>query len=665
MSFWNEDVNFINTDTIPFKMLSNFDIEVNKAGFLLMQQHTQYLFAKHGLKNPTTWIQPGGEQPYLSEGFIEETLGHEFSYHSGACYPTCVKTFNEYDPNGSRRFSMQWGDFYEENQSTSSIKNTIADRLARHHLSIGLNHFSLYGGLAWNDLLKNINELQDWCKAKSIKVETYDYWTNELYSKIPNQNVNIAPSLNIDLDEDGLPDGFGNLNTFDSTTGVAQSGGKSFSGKNGQVITIQRLGGVEKGKNVIRLSTKGGTENDKVNIFINVQDKDINYYFDVPANTDDFTEYSKEFWIPEDAFLISVHFNVYSSTEKTIYVSGLDIRGVSKPKIKFKKLTKKVNEDYPVIDLDKSVFDTAFAATSMKSSVLTDALSFAKLDIIHRKLNIITKPFWLGDDSIKLIAMNPLGQSDTCTLYFTSSSLSVCAGQLVELKAPFDTTFKYKWIAIPADTSLKNDTNPSIAVRPIITGVYKLSITQVNNVIQTFTIDVNVKPIRTLNTEMDTLIYNPLQDNIFEINKPFGYTFSLLNQSRYNVELSNNVLKTIKGQINLGNDLVSIYVSNKTCDVGSIDIHILAKKSSLPNLELDKNLKVYPNPVSDYLRIEAPIGNTYELVLMDLNGQELKRNVIDQNSNGLCMMDIPKGFYILYLSNQIFSDRYYYKIIRN
>jgi hypothetical protein len=48
-----------------------------------------------------------------------------------------------------------------------------------------------------------------------------------------------------------------------------------------------------------------------------------------------------------------------------------------------------------------------------------------------------------------------------------------------------------------------------------------------------------------------------------------------------------------------------------------------------------------------------------------LNGQELKRNVIDQNSNGLCMMDIPKGFYILYLSNQIFSDRYYYKIIRN
>jgi hypothetical protein len=665
MSFWNEDVNFINTDTIPFKMLSNFDIEVNKAGFLLMQQHTQYLFAKHGLKNPTTWIQPGGEQPYLSEGFIEETLGHEFSYHSGACYPTCVKTFNEYDPNGSRRFSMQWGDFYEENQSTSSIKNTIADRLARHHLSIGLNHFSFYGGLAWNDLLKNINELLDWCKAKSIKVETYDYWANELYSKIPNQNVNIAPSLNIDLDEDGLPDGFGNLNTFDSTTGVAQSGGKSFSGKNGQVITIQRLGGVEKGKNVIRLSTKGGTENDKVNIFINVQDKDINYYFDVPANTADFTEYSKEFWIPEDAFLISVYFNVYSSTEKTIYVSGLDIRGVSKPKIKFKKLTKKVNEDYPVIDLDKSVFDTAFAATSMKWSVLTDALSFAKLDTIHRKLNIITKPFWLGDDSIKLIAMNPLGQSDTCTLYFTSSSLSVCAGQLVELKAPFDTIFKYKWIAIPADTSLKNDTNPSIAVRPITTGVYKLSITQVNNIIQTFTIDVNIKPIRTLNTEMDTLIYNPLQDNIFELNKPFGYSFSILSQAKYNVELSNNVLKTIKGQINLGNDLVSIYVSNKTCDVGSIDIHILAKKSSLPNLELDKNLKVYPNPVSDYLRIEAPIGNTYELVLMDLNGQELKRNVIDQNSNGLCMMDIPKGFYILYLSNQIFSDRYYYKIIRN
>jgi len=665
MSFWNEDVNFENTGLIPFKMLSNFDIEVNKEGFLLMQQHTQYLFAKHGLKNPTTWIQPGGEQPYLSEGFIEETLGHEFSYLSGASYPTCVKAFNEYDPNGSRRFSMQWGDFYEENQSTSSIKNTIADRLARHHLSIGLNHFSLYGGFAWDDLLININEILDWCKVKNIKIETYDYWANELYSKIPNQNVNIAPSLNVDLDEDGLPDGFGNLNTFDPTTGVAQSGGKSFSGKNGQVITIQRLGGVEKGKNVIRLSTKGGTENDKVNIFINVQDKNINYYFDVPANTPDFTEYSKEFWIPEDAFLISVYCNVYSPSGRTIFVSGLDIRGVSKPKIKFKKLTKQVNQDFPLIELDKCVFDTAFAANSMKWGILKDALSFAKLDTINRKLIIMTNPFWLGNDSIQMIVMNPSAQADTCTLYFSSTAMSVCAGQLLELKAPFDSTVKYKWTAIPADSNLKNDTGASIAVRPIISSVYKLLITQSNNMAQSYTIDVNVRPSRSLNTEMDTLIYNPLQDNIFELNKPFGYSFSILSQAKYNLELSNNVLKTLKGQSNLGDDLVRIYVSNKTCDVGIVDLHIMNKKSSITELELDKNLKVYPNPVSDYLKIETPNGNAYDLVLMEFNGQIVKRSVIDQKSTGLDMMDIPKGFYILYLSNQIISDRHYFKIFRN
>ncbi len=665
MSFWNEDVNFANTGLISFKMLSNFDIEVNKVGFLLMQQHTQYLFAKHGLKNPTTWFQPGGEQPYLSESFIYETLGHEFSYLSGASYPTCVKAFNEFDPNGSKKFSMQGGDFYEENQSTLNIQKTFADRLARHHVSIGLSHFSLYGGFAWNDLINQVNTILDWCKFKNIRIETYNYWANELYSKIQNQNVNIAPRLDVDLDEDGLPDGYGNISNFDPTTGVAQSGGKSFSSKSGQAFTIQRLGGVEKGRNVIKLSTKGGTENDRVNIFINVQDKDINYYLDVPCNTADFTEYSREFFIPEDAFLISVYCNVYSPSNRTIFVSGLDIRGVSKPKIKFKKLTKLVNEDYPMVDLDECVFDAAFSATSMKWSVLSDALSVAKLDTIQRKLSIIPKPFWLGADSIRMIVANPLGQFDTCTLFFASTGLGVCEGQLLELKAPYDPTSKYKWTAIPADASLKIDTSSSIAVRPIISGVYKVSITQANNVTQSFTIDVNVKTSRTLITEMDTLIYNPLQDNIFELNKPFGYSFSLLNQARYNVELSDNAIKTFKGQNNVGDDLVRIYVSNKTCDVGLIDLHILTKKSSITELELDKNLKVYPNPVIDYLWIEAHSGITYDLVLMDLNGRELKRSVIDQKSNRLDMMEIPQGFYILYLNNPTDSERHYYKILRN
>ena len=110
-----------------------------------------------------------------------------------------------------------------------------------------------------------------------------------------------------------------------------------------------------------------------------------------------------------------------------------------------------------MIELDKCVFDTAFAATSMKWYVLTDAMSFAKLDTIHRKLSIIPKPFWLGTDSIVVFVINPSGQTDTCTLYFTSSGISVCAGQLVELKVPYDTTCKYKWIATPADISLKND----------------------------------------------------------------------------------------------------------------------------------------------------------------------------------------------------------------
>ncbi|MCX8483134.1 MAG: T9SS type A sorting domain-containing protein, partial [Crocinitomicaceae bacterium] len=174
-----------------------------------------------------------------------------------------------------------------------------------------------------------------------------------------------------------------------------------------------------------------------------------------------------------------------------------------------------------------------------------------------------------------------------------------------------------------------------------------------------------VRPSKTLNTELDTLIYNPLQDNIFELNKPFGYSFSILSQAKYNVELSNNVLKTLKGQSNLGDDLVRIYVSNKTCDVGIVDLHIMNKKSSITELELDKNLKVYPNPVSDYLKIETPNGNAYDLVLMEFNGQIVKRSVIDQKSNELDMMDIPKGFYILYLSNQIISDRHYFKIFRN
>ena len=67
-----------------------------------------------------------------------------FGYEAADSYPNpSLKVFNEYNPDNDAQFAMSWGDFQETIRTIEQYKQYIADKIAKHHVLIGENHFQL------------------------------------------------------------------------------------------------------------------------------------------------------------------------------------------------------------------------------------------------------------------------------------------------------------------------------------------------------------------------------------------------------------------------------------------------------------------------------------------------------------------------------------------
>ena len=52
------------------------------------------------------------------------------------------------NPDHDKQFGMDWGDFRDDNWTLQQCEQYIADRVAKHYVSIGENHFTnSIGGL--------------------------------------------------------------------------------------------------------------------------------------------------------------------------------------------------------------------------------------------------------------------------------------------------------------------------------------------------------------------------------------------------------------------------------------------------------------------------------------------------------------------------------------
>ncbi len=258
---WDDSLNLGVHNGIKFHIFQTHRINLTPEALELLADETVKLSELYNLESPTVWIHPGGIFPNLHANKIKgpfETVG----YSSAATYPQpAEKVYNEYNPNNDRQFAMQWGDFVEDRDSFDKLKGVIADGIAKHRVLIGHGHWYSEGVEKWNNYIAKNDSLLEWATNNSIPIKTYSEWTDLLYNKTPNPYENIMPPLNVDIDSNNIPDGYGNLHyPISDLTGVLVEDPSApdsiayrslFFNNYKQITHIIEMGGIEKGENDI------------------------------------------------------------------------------------------------------------------------------------------------------------------------------------------------------------------------------------------------------------------------------------------------------------------------------------------------------------------------------------------------------------------------------
>ena len=63
-----------------------------------------------------------------------------------------------------------------------------------------------------------------------------------------------------------------------------------------------------------------------------------------------------------------------------------------------------------------------------------------------------------------------------------------------------------------------------------------------------------------------------------------------------------------------------------------------------------KNIEVYPNPASDYITVEADLGDKYSLT--NLQGQTVKEGLLENYANQIDASNLARGTYFLKVLNE-------------
>lgn len=326
-SYWGETVNLGIQTGLAHHRVTQYDIKPSASALFLLMNRTQYILDSLGLPRPVTFLQPSGNYAMLNRAEAKAFFGNLHGFVAGGVYTaTAFKCYNEVNTGNDKQFAFHGPDFKEENTSALSIIGTIADNSAKHHSSFGLSMmYNMTGGRT--AYLQRCDSILNWCNTHGIPVRTMAQWASYLYDSIPNPFVNVIPALNKDLNKNGVPDGYSSpAASFDTTDGTSFSGNCSYSrNSNGTLATTQNLGGLEKGSNILLLSTKGMV-GDSVRVTISFPETNQSTLLVVPANTATFTEYSYTLTIPA---LVSRMTLTYTAMKRTnpgnIKISGLQL----------------------------------------------------------------------------------------------------------------------------------------------------------------------------------------------------------------------------------------------------------------------------------------------------------------------------------------------------
>jgi hypothetical protein len=481
-NYWQETVPLDTVMAVPYHRLTVSDIKMTNDALKLLTERSLYIYDSLGFTRPKSWIQPGGSFAQLNKEEAKDFLGANYGFTAAATYvEPSLKMYNEVDSLQNKRFAIQNPDFSDENNTLEAMITSIADNSARHANSYTLSH--LNPRLNWTDYINRMDSLLAWIRDNNIPVRRFNEWASIMFDSMPNPYTNVIPEFYRDLNQNGIADGVVvGSGTLDSNNGVARSQNIGLSRTaNGSFFAINSLGGFEKGWNRFSVYTKGPGAKDSVRIGIGFPEiPNSQMYFNLPANTTDWTEVSTMIYLDPRAtrmtFQISASRNIPTGS---VQISGVQLRKKSNIKVKPLKTinitTDKFFADMPAETYinDSAYKNNEFAVTiTAPANVLQVSINNATNALLVKKPSL----FWVGKDSVKVVANNPDNTTDSGFISFAATYPHICIGSDVLLKGNPAYGTGYKW---HIGTTTK--TADSVIVAPTTNTWYKVEYTDLGS----------------------------------------------------------------------------------------------------------------------------------------------------------------------------------------
>lgn len=405
MDLWGDAVTQNDVAALPYAIVTQYDALLTPEARRLLVERTLSICRSLGIDRPYTWIQPGGRWPVLNRA--SQRLFAEYGYTSGTALPDAsIKCFNECNTQNDKRFGMQWGDFTDNDMTLKQIQAQIADKVAKHYVLIGGGHLSNLLG-DWDNYLERTDSLLAWCRKNSnrIPVRTQSEWADILYGIPQNAYTNIIPPLDVDIDQNGVPDGYfpkvgytdGVLSAND---GPAEAPHGAFAiSRKGSICYISGLAGLEKGENDFFVWTKGSA-GDSVTVTFTYPEKNyLSSTLKFPAGTQDWVKYGARnsttsvtsVVIPADVSYCDIRVSCSDYKSGQVMIGGLELR-------------KKVDEALKIVTIPDTltrVNDEYRYAVSVVKRNERDTLTYA----------LVKGPAWLSFNAQGLLTGQTSSQS--------------------------------------------------------------------------------------------------------------------------------------------------------------------------------------------------------------------------------------------------------------
>ena len=328
--FWRNSINLGSHKHIQFYNFDFNHVHLTVDALKVLAEESIRLADYYGLKRPHTWVWPGGYFPQFDIDNVKQAL-EELDYKSADVDPYSMKVFDENNKNNDKQFGMFWGDFFDDSSTLQQCKEIIAERVAKHYVVFGHNHFrDLSGG--WEGFLERTDQLIQWCITNNIPIRTYSEWADILYNHKSNPYENIIPPLNVDLDSNSVPDGYTRGDgALCKSDGVPTINDYSFSiTSTGNICLIRDLGGIEKDKNDFEIWTKGAP-GDSIEISFKIGEQYLVYKF--PAESTNWKKYNllesvngnSTLDIPDNISLIDVSIDCSDYSSGVVKISGMKL----------------------------------------------------------------------------------------------------------------------------------------------------------------------------------------------------------------------------------------------------------------------------------------------------------------------------------------------------